>query len=220
MRASGPAARVGAGRRERTPRRASCRRGALRRQQLAERWEGGECRRLERTPGFSDSAVVHRRRRRGHRPAFGPRAFGVIGGAAGGIAAAGGGCGRAAPRELRVSFQDPSSNECGDARSPPSKKHGPSGVGAGGEVLKCTSNSSFRRNHSVLRTKTRSRLMDPPPVQSAAAAAASGETDRRSGKVPRSGQLRSGPLGGGKSSGCRGGRACVERRAGPFSSLP
>lgn len=103
-------------------------------------------------------------------------------------------------RELRVSFQDPSSNECGDARSPPSKKHGPSGVGAGGEVLKCTSNSSFRRNPSVLRTKTRSRLMDPPPVQSAAAAAASGETDRRSGKVPRSGQLRSGPLGGGKSS--------------------
>ncbi|CAA7410772.1 unnamed protein product [Spirodela intermedia] len=103
-------------------------------------------------------------------------------------------------KELRVSFQDPSSNERGDARSPPSKKHGTSGVGTCGEVLKCTSNSSFGRNPSVLRTKTRSRLMDPPPVQPPPAAAASGESEWRSGKVPRSGQLRSGPLGGGKSS--------------------
>jgi hypothetical protein len=59
-----------------------------------------------------------------------------------------------------------------------------SGSGAlDGEVVRCTSNGSFQRKSSLLRAKTRSRLMDPP-----------GEPDRRSGRVPKSGQLRSGML--------------------------
>jgi hypothetical protein len=57
-----------------------------------------------------------------------------------------------------------------------------SGSGAlGGEVVRCTSNGSFQRKSSLLRAKTRSRLMDPPD-----------EPDKRSGRVPKSGQLRSG----------------------------
>jgi hypothetical protein len=59
-----------------------------------------------------------------------------------------------------------------------------SGSGAlGGEVVRCTSNESFQRKSSLLRAKTRSRLMDPPD-----------EPDKRSGRVPNSGQLRSGML--------------------------
>ncbi|KAF8013420.1 hypothetical protein BT93_I1312 [Corymbia citriodora subsp. variegata] len=51
------------------------------------------------------------------------------------------------------------------------------------EVLKCSSNASFQRRQSLLRTKTRSRLMDPPE-----------EPERRSGRIPKSGQFRSGLL--------------------------
>ncbi|XP_038900754.1 mechanosensitive ion channel protein 6-like [Benincasa hispida] len=58
------------------------------------------------------------------------------------------------------------------------------------EVLRCTSNSSFQRDvsfqrkSSLLRAKTKSRLLDPPEYQ-----------DRRSGRVPtKSGQVRSGLL--------------------------
>lgn len=57
------------------------------------------------------------------------------------------------------------------------------------EVLRCTSNSSFdrdvpfQRKSSLLRAKTKSRLLDPPEHQ-----------DRRSGRVPKSGQVRSGLL--------------------------
>ncbi|XP_078445733.1 mechanosensitive ion channel protein 6-like [Wolffia australiana] len=71
-------------------------------------------------------------------------------------------------KELRVSFQDPSSSS------------------SSSEVLKCTSNFSFAHSRSVLRTKTRSRLVDPPPAPAPAPA----EPDRRSGKVPRSGPQR------------------------------
>jgi hypothetical protein len=59
-----------------------------------------------------------------------------------------------------------------------------SGSGAlDGEVVRCTSSGSFQRKSSLLRAKARSRLMDPPE-----------EPDRRSGRVPSSGQLRSGVL--------------------------
>ncbi|XP_048128962.1 mechanosensitive ion channel protein 6-like [Rhodamnia argentea] len=51
----------------------------------------------------------------------------------------------------------------------------------GHEVLICSSNASLQRRQSLLRTKTRSRLMDPPE-----------EPERRSGRIPKSGQFRSG----------------------------
>ncbi|XP_010943497.4 mechanosensitive ion channel protein 6-like [Elaeis guineensis] len=59
---------------------------------------------------------------------------------------------------------------------------------AAGEVLHCTSNASFVPSTTLLRVKTRSRLMDPPPPVAAAAA----EDDKKSGRLPRSGQPKSG----------------------------
>lgn len=63
---------------------------------------------------------------------------------------------------------------------------------SGGEVVKCTSNKSFDRNVSInkkstlLMTKTKSRLMDPPPER----------MEPKSGRVVgRSGQLKSGFIG-------------------------
>ncbi|XP_061337450.1 mechanosensitive ion channel protein 6-like isoform X1 [Gastrolobium bilobum] len=121
-------------------------------------------------------------------------------------------------KELKVSFEEPASNvvevandtpvrrrhskdspSLGDFQRPPQPPHhdrrrSPSPAHNGdAEVLTCTSNASFERNLSMqrksilLKTKTRSRLMDPPE-----------EPDRRSGRVPKSGQLFSGFLGGKK----------------------
>ncbi|KAJ7978663.1 Mechanosensitive ion channel protein [Quillaja saponaria] len=121
-------------------------------------------------------------------------------------------------KELKVSFQPPSTNvmdignesmrrrykesqgdqefqkqqqpQYHDRRGSPNL--GQNGNAGGGEVLRCTSNSSFERNLSIqrksslLRAKTKSRLMDPPD-----------EPDRRSGRTPKSGQLRSAMLGKG-----------------------
>nr|WGO49556.1 mechanosensitive ion channel protein B084626 [Torenia fournieri] len=50
------------------------------------------------------------------------------------------------PREVRVSFHENMNNSESDNN----------------EVLVCSSNSSFRRKSSLLRTKTKSRLLDPP----------------------------------------------------------
>ncbi|TYK23963.1 mechanosensitive ion channel protein 6-like [Cucumis melo var. makuwa] len=68
------------------------------------------------------------------------------------------------------------------------RAHGSNGEDDGAaEVLRCSSNSSFQRDvsfqrkSSLLRAKTKSRLLDPPEHQ-----------DRRSGRVPKSGQVRSG----------------------------
>ncbi|MQL99334.1 hypothetical protein Taro_032058 [Colocasia esculenta] len=112
-------------------------------------------------------------------------------------------------KELRVSFQEPvveatlrrRSSDDGSSKDSDEgdrDKRGSGRVAAGeAEVLKCTSNSSFRRNSSLLRTKTRSRLMDPPVYHSECLGA--GDDDRRSqlsGMAPRSGQMRSGALGG------------------------
>ncbi|KAM3695722.1 hypothetical protein ACJW31_07G154700 [Castanea mollissima] len=52
------------------------------------------------------------------------------------------------------------------------------------DVVTCTANAPVQRKSSLLRAKTRSRLMDPPPA----------EMERRSGRVPKSGQFRSGML--------------------------
>ncbi|KAF5443747.1 hypothetical protein F2P56_036282 [Juglans regia] len=69
--------------------------------------------------------------------------------------------------------QQPQSQQCRDGGS----------GDLGGEVVRCTSNASFQRKSSLSRAKTKSRLMDPPE-----------EPERRSERVPRSGQLRSGLL--------------------------
>ncbi|KAI6677536.1 hypothetical protein NL676_038332 [Syzygium grande] len=91
----------------------------------------------------------------------------------------------------RVSFQQPISTGDGPGTMQRRHKGSPSHGGDGNsggireeEVVKCTSGGSFQLKSSLLRTKTRSRLMDPPEGP-----------DRRSGRVRRSGQLRSGMLG-------------------------
>uniref|UniRef100_A0A1D1Y1A8 Mechanosensitive ion channel protein n=1 Tax=Anthurium amnicola TaxID=1678845 RepID=A0A1D1Y1A8_9ARAE len=125
--------------------------------------------------------------------------------------------GPADSKELRVSFQDPSAaplprrrrrsshngsssdSDAGD-RSQRVNPRAPSGEhGSGAEVLKCSSNSSFRRASGLLRTKTKSRLMDPPPPPQCSGVLPSGNNDRSpqpSARVPRSGQVKSGILGG------------------------
>ncbi|KAF6135632.1 hypothetical protein GIB67_028203 [Kingdonia uniflora] len=61
-------------------------------------------------------------------------------------------------------------------------------VGDSGAVLKCSSNSSFKRNSGFLRTKTtKSRLMDPPSMPKE-------QQERKSGKSGKSGLMRSGFL--------------------------
>ncbi|RDY02661.1 Mechanosensitive ion channel protein 6, partial [Mucuna pruriens] len=115
-------------------------------------------------------------------------------------------------RELKVSFEEPTSNvglddpirrrnsrdlsSMADFQRPPhppyhDRLRSPSPSPAGdGEVLRCTSNVSFERNLSMqrksalLKAKTRSRLLDPPE-----------EHDKKSGRVLKSGQLLSGFLG-------------------------
>ncbi|KAG8378009.1 hypothetical protein BUALT_Bualt08G0093500 [Buddleja alternifolia] len=59
--------------------------------------------------------------------------------------------GQLTPRDVRVSFHEkiePAANRRSNAEPD--------------EVLVCSSNSSFRRRSSMLRTKTKSRLIDPP----------------------------------------------------------
>ncbi|KAJ0969820.1 hypothetical protein J5N97_022697 [Dioscorea zingiberensis] len=94
-----------------------------------------------------------------------------------------------ASRELRVSFRDPSrvsSSSEEDVKAGSSSNHSRDASDGGeAEVLRCTGNSSFRRTSTLLRAKTRSRLMDPPPAESM----------RKSGWIPKSGQLKSGMLG-------------------------
>ncbi|KAF7841348.1 mechanosensitive ion channel protein 6-like [Senna tora] len=116
-------------------------------------------------------------------------------------------------KDLKVSFEEPASNVvevAGDSvrrrynkdssgqaefqKSPHDHRASPGGVvaqgGGDGEVVRCTSNASFERNVSMqrksalLKVKTKSRLLDPPE-----------EPDRRSGRVPKSGQMVSGLLG-------------------------
>ncbi|EHA8587648.1 mechanosensitive ion channel protein 6-like [Cocos nucifera] len=111
-------------------------------------------------------------------------------------------------KELRVSFQDPSAenpSSCLSYRSPSSSdddddhdsrrfKTSPTSTArdpAGGEVLRCTSNASFAAPSTILRAKTRSRLMDPPPPSAVALAV---DDDKKSDRFPRSGPLRSGIL--------------------------
>ncbi|RZR80212.1 hypothetical protein BHM03_00006162 [Ensete ventricosum] len=112
-------------------------------------------------------------------------------------------------KELRVSFQassaeshlHPSSSDDDDddERSLRRRKPSPStnGVpeGCGGEVVRCTSNGSLHSNSTLLRAKTRSRLMDPaPPPPSVSPVSARNDEVKKSGRIPKSGQIRSGQL--------------------------
>ncbi|XP_077246279.1 mechanosensitive ion channel protein 6-like [Tasmannia lanceolata] len=96
-------------------------------------------------------------------------------------------------KELRVSFQDPSTHHIEVTQEEVRRRHkdssdceendGNEGVKSSEEVLKCTSNSSFQRKSNLLSTKTKSRLMDPPKEQ------------RKSGRTMKSGKLKSGLVG-------------------------
>lgn len=99
------------------------------------------------------------------------------------------------PFRRRHSKDSPSMGEYARPPQPPNhdRRRSPSPAGHGGgdcEVLRCSSNASFERNLSMqrkstlMKTKTKSRLMDPPD-----------EPDRRSGRVAKSSQLLSGMIG-------------------------
>ncbi|CAK8574215.1 unnamed protein product [Lathyrus sativus] len=88
----------------------------------------------------------------------------------------------------------PSVGDCSRPPFPPNhdRRRSRSPAGSDCEVLRCTSNASFERNLSMqrksalLKTKTKSRLLDPSPDE---------QPDRRSGRVAKSGQILSGFLG-------------------------
>ncbi|XP_024991448.1 mechanosensitive ion channel protein 6-like [Cynara cardunculus var. scolymus] len=68
------------------------------------------------------------------------------------------------PKEVRVSFHDEvTDHQPVRQRSNASGRSG--GIGRGGEdVVVCSSNAAFKRNSTLLRTKTKSRLMDQPEI--------------------------------------------------------
>ncbi|CDP07335.1 unnamed protein product [Coffea canephora] len=83
-------------------------------------------------------------------------------------------CDQITPREVRVSFNE---NVAEPVRR---RSNASGGIGRNGEpeeVLVCSGNSSFRRKSSLLMTKTKSRLLDPP------------EQDQRSQRLMKSGVL-------------------------------
>ncbi|XP_059643849.1 mechanosensitive ion channel protein 6-like [Cornus florida] len=99
-------------------------------------------------------------------------------------------------KEVKVSFQELSSNlvdiesehlekQCKESSDEDEHKKG---TQCDGEVLRCT---SFKRRPTMMRMKTRSRLIDQPE-----------HPDPRSGRMGKSGQLRSGMIG--KASGMVG----------------
>uniref|UniRef100_A0A7N0V7T4 Mechanosensitive ion channel protein n=1 Tax=Kalanchoe fedtschenkoi TaxID=63787 RepID=A0A7N0V7T4_KALFE len=103
-------------------------------------------------------------------------------------------------KDLKVSFQAPAatkeivedkpSSSSSSSSHEGSTAHGyrntmQNGSGGNAEVLRCTSNASFQKRPSLMRIKTKSRLQDPPPEQT---------DNKRSGRIPKSGQLRSGQL--------------------------
>ena len=78
-------------------------------------------------------------------------------------------------RDARVSFREPqkrrsTSPGSSDSDTDDGRKRGGGGDGDG-EVVRCTSSSTAAGAGPLLRAKTRSRLMDPPPQS---------QTDRKS----------------------------------------
>ncbi|PWA57561.1 mechanosensitive ion channel family protein [Artemisia annua] len=87
------------------------------------------------------------------------------------------------PKEVRVSFHE----EVVEPQPVRQRSNGNSSnttnanAGTGDEVLICSGNASFKRKSTLLRTKTKSRLMDPPDTEAG-----------KSGRVSRSGMLGKG----------------------------
>ncbi|CAK9178372.1 unnamed protein product [Ilex paraguariensis] len=69
--------------------------------------------------------------------------------------------GQVSPREVRVSFNETTTESVRRRSNAGAELIG----GEQQEVLVCSSNSSFRQKSSLLRTKSKSRLMDPPEDQ-------------------------------------------------------
>ncbi|XP_071703540.1 mechanosensitive ion channel protein 6-like [Rutidosis leptorrhynchoides] len=80
------------------------------------------------------------------------------------------------PKEVRVSFHE----EVIEPQPVRQRSNGSGRTAAGGggdEVVICSANASFKRKSTLLRTKTKSRLIDPP------------EIDQRSDRVSKSGVI-------------------------------
>ena len=91
-------------------------------------------------------------------------------------------------RERRVSFQETESptptpatanNNNNDNDSVRRRFSNDDNNNNNNDVVTCTANASVQRKSSLLRAKTRSRLMDPPPA----------EMEKPSGRIPKSGQI-------------------------------
>ncbi|XP_078161261.1 mechanosensitive ion channel protein 5-like [Carex rostrata] len=102
-------------------------------------------------------------------------------------------------KEHHISFQDAlgqslprEPNDRSSSSSDENKMNRHGAGGAEGDVILCTSSSSIGRSSSLLRDKTRSRLLDPPP-QHPPSPVKNPDHKRRSGQqpVPRSGHLKS-----------------------------
>ncbi|CAN6481607.1 unnamed protein product [Victoria cruziana] len=92
--------------------------------------------------------------------------------------------------------------------------------GKGGEVLGCSSVAStmgrppsFQRKASLLLTKTKSRLMDPPPITQQSHAMNTSRPGSDGQQVKKSGFMKSGMVGGG---GGKGGGVELEEEEDPF----
>ena len=128
-------------------------------------------------------------------------------------------------RDARVSFREPqkrrSTSPCSsDSDTDDGRKRG-GGDGDDGDVVRCTSSSTAAGAGPLLRAKTRSRLMDPPPQSQPAPAAAPVIDEERKPSIPRtptkSGQLFSGLMS--KKSGPMGGKSgpMEEEEEDPFA---
>ncbi|KAI7745939.1 hypothetical protein M8C21_010613 [Ambrosia artemisiifolia] len=84
------------------------------------------------------------------------------------------------PKDVRVSFKEEVIEPQQVRHRSGSSNRTGAGTGRGEEVTVCSANASFRGKSSLLRTKTKSRLMDPP------------EADQRSGRLSKSGPLNKG----------------------------
>ncbi|XP_010537696.1 PREDICTED: mechanosensitive ion channel protein 6-like [Tarenaya hassleriana] len=90
------------------------------------------------------------------------------------------------PRGLTPVSESPASATAKKDSDALRRRNSRSSTNDDGEVVKCSSNASFQRiSSNLLKTRTRSRLLDPPtPPQHPA--------ETKSGRVPRSGLLKSG----------------------------
>ena len=90
-------------------------------------------------------------------------------------------------RERRVSFQETESptptpataNNINNDNDSVRRRFSNDDNNNNNDVVTCTANASVQRKSSLLRAKTRSRLMDPPPA----------EMEKPSGRIPKSGQI-------------------------------